>query len=98
MLPRHESTLVREIKQLPVLPLNDWSRLGPSSSPKQIDVALVRVIGDPGEPAAGPAVSACPGSCSRAFSGKVDTGFPLENATNKEQLERFPIQPDREAL
>jgi hypothetical protein len=34
----------------------------------------------------------------RAFSGKVDTGFPLENATNKEQLERFPIQPDREAL
>jgi hypothetical protein len=34
----------------------------------------------------------------RAFSGKVDTGFPPENATNKEQLERFPIQPDREAL
>jgi hypothetical protein len=34
----------------------------------------------------------------RAFSGKVDTGFPSENATNKEQLERFPIQPDREAL
>jgi hypothetical protein len=33
-----------------------------------------------------------------AFSGKVDTGFPSENATNKEQLERFPIQPDREAL
>jgi hypothetical protein len=32
-----------------------------------------------------------------AFSGKVDTGFPSENATNKE-LERFPIQPDREAL
>jgi hypothetical protein len=34
----------------------------------------------------------------RAFSGKVDTGFPSENATNKEQLERFPIQPNREAL
>jgi hypothetical protein len=32
------------------------------------------------------------------FPEKVDTGFPLENATNKEQLERFPIQPDREAL
>jgi hypothetical protein len=35
---------------------------------------------------------------TRAFSGKVDTGFPSENATNKEELERFPIQPDREAL
>jgi hypothetical protein len=34
----------------------------------------------------------------RAFSGKVDTGFPSENAINKEQLEHFPIQPDREAL
>jgi hypothetical protein len=34
----------------------------------------------------------------RAFSGKVDTGFSSENATNKEELERFPIQPDREAL
>jgi hypothetical protein len=42
------------------------------------------------------------GHCQRtralAFSGKVDTGFPSENAKNKEQLERFPIQPDREAL
>jgi hypothetical protein len=38
------------------------------------------------------------GSVIRAFSGKVDTGFPSENATNKEQLERFPIQPDPEAL
>jgi hypothetical protein len=34
----------------------------------------------------------------RAFSGKVDTGFPLEKATNKAQLERFPIQRNRKAL
>jgi hypothetical protein len=33
-----------------------------------------------------------------AFSGKVDTGFPQENATNKGQLERFPIQRNRKAL
>jgi hypothetical protein len=32
-----------------------------------------------------------------AFSGKVDTGFPSENATTKEEIERFPIPPDRES-
>jgi hypothetical protein len=26
---------------------------------------------------------------SRAFSGKVDTGFPSENAINAKMLERF---------
>jgi hypothetical protein len=34
----------------------------------------------------------------RAFSGKVDTGFPSENATTHEEVERFPIQSNREAL
>jgi hypothetical protein len=27
----------------------------------------------------------------RAFSGKVDAGFPLENAATQEEIERFPI-------
>jgi hypothetical protein len=33
-----------------------------------------------------------------AFSGKMDTGFPQENATNKGQLERSPIQRNRKTL
>src|SRR5262245_23542076 len=32
-----------------------------------------------------------------AFSGKVDAGFPKENATKYELLARFPIQPNRKA-
>ena len=35
---------------------------------------------------------------AKAFSGKADTGFPRENATNKGQLERFPIQLNRKTL
>jgi cytochrome c oxidase assembly protein subunit 11 len=35
---------------------------------------------------------------SGAFSGKVVTGFPTENATTQKELERFPIQLDRKAL
>jgi hypothetical protein len=27
----------------------------------------------------------------RAFSGKVEAGFPKENATNYESADRFPI-------
>jgi hypothetical protein len=34
---------------------------------------------------------------TRAFSGKVVTGFPSENATTQKELERFPIQLDRKA-
>jgi hypothetical protein len=34
----------------------------------------------------------------RAFSGKVDAGFPKENATKHEFLDRFPIQPNRKAV
>jgi hypothetical protein len=33
-----------------------------------------------------------------AFSGKVDTGFPSENATTQKEVERFPIQSNRKAL
>jgi hypothetical protein len=33
----------------------------------------------------------------RAFSGKVDTGFPSENATNQEEVGRFPIPLNRKA-
>jgi sulfoxide reductase heme-binding subunit YedZ len=35
---------------------------------------------------------------TRAFSGKVDPGFPLENATTTQEVERFPIQLERKAL
>jgi hypothetical protein len=34
---------------------------------------------------------AADGARIRAFSGKVDTGFPSENATNAKMLERFPF-------
>jgi hypothetical protein len=37
-------------------------------------------------------------SAARAFSGKVDTGFPSENATTQKEVERFPIQSNRKAL
>jgi hypothetical protein len=33
----------------------------------------------------------------RAFSGKVDTGFPSENATSKKEEGRFPIPLNRKA-
>jgi hypothetical protein len=29
------------------------------------------------------------GNPTRAFSGKVESGFPSENATNEKKLERF---------
>jgi hypothetical protein len=38
------------------------------------------------------------GNAIRAFSGKVDTGFPSENATTQKEVERFPIQSNRKAL
>jgi hypothetical protein len=31
-------------------------------------------------------------------SGGVDAGFPSENATTQEELERFPIQRNRKTL
>jgi hypothetical protein len=34
----------------------------------------------------------------RTFSGKVDTGFPSENATTHEEVERFLTPSNREAL
>jgi hypothetical protein len=34
----------------------------------------------------------------RAFSGKLNAGFPSENATTAKEIERFPIQSNREAL
>jgi hypothetical protein len=34
----------------------------------------------------------------RAFSGKVATGFPSENAITPEEAERFPILCNRKAL
>src|SRR4051812_42066360 len=39
-----------------------------------------------------------PAPHARAFSGKVDAGFPKENATKYEFLDRFPIQPNRKAV
>ena len=35
---------------------------------------------------------------ARAFSGKMDTGFPQDNATKQKLLDRFPIQSNWEAI
>jgi hypothetical protein len=35
---------------------------------------------------------------ARAFSGKVVTGFPSENATTQNELEWFPVQLNRKQL
>jgi hypothetical protein len=35
---------------------------------------------------------------AKAFSGKVDPGFPSENAITIDEIERFPIQFNQEAL
>ena len=37
-------------------------------------------------------------SPGRAFSGKVGTGFPKENATKHEPLDRLPVQSNRKAV
>jgi hypothetical protein len=42
-----------------------------------------------------PAHAAC--RARRAFSGKVDTGFPLENAITKKEAGRFPMLLNRKA-
>jgi hypothetical protein len=48
-------------------------------------------------PGAAPGRARLPSDCARwmsrlgAFSGKVETGFPSENATNAEKLEHVPF-------
>src|SRR4029453_11960565 len=40
----------------------------------------------------GPVLDTRDSPVSRAFSGKVDAGFPKENATEHEFLDRFPME------
>ena len=75
--------------------LNRYTRLAVSMCPA---LGVLRVVGYEAS-VRGALPAPVTGTCTvRAFSGEVDTGSPLENATKQQFLQHDPIQSDRIVL